>query len=469
MPPAVKAGTSALWYRISVVDDRVDVAVRLFSPPPHTKFFLPTQWAGQDDLASGIGISGAVTPRGPAALQLDRQDGVLLVETTNVDWVEVNYRVDFSEQSPFHPQRGDGVFLGYGPTFLVTPAQQILDRTREIPIELHASQHDGVVATWSSFGASPSTRDATRTVHRFIASDGSALRDAFVVVGPGLAVERIGTGDHLVEVAFSPGYRGDHRRLADAVARLTDTLRDQYGAAGPTHVFIRARPTARGELGGFGRRGGFVLEIAPDTIVDDDTRLLVAHEALHIWNGHLLRPQRDLETATRWFKEGVTHYLALKTIAAADPFLRGQLATIASNYMRNPITHGAASQPVDETRWPYDYGALIALAMDAALLRAPNARGDASCWLQTLLRDAERAYDDHALLAAIQYCAGPSGAREVEQIWRAHVRNAEPLNLTELFASIGLHWLEAAGDRPARLVPLDGVPHHYQAMFGVRP
>src|SRR5699024_5809502 len=66
-------------------------------------------------------------------------------------------------------------------------------------------------------------------------------------------------------------------------------------------------------LRGMGRHGGFVLEITPDQEVDDEFLILFAHEALHSWNGHQLVPDPEADSDTTWFKEGLTHYIALKT------------------------------------------------------------------------------------------------------------------------------------------------------------
>lgn len=464
-PPTATSSNAAhgnLWYRLALREERLDVAVRLFAPPEHTKFFLPGPWAGRDDLASVIGITGATTSLGAAEVQLDRREGVVQVDTRGAEWVELTYRVDFSARSNFHPQREHGVFVGYGPTFLVTPAQQVLERTRQIPIELHTAPQADVVATWRSFGSAPSTADA-RTVHRFVAADAAELRDAFVVAGARLSVQRLGEDEQRVEVAFSPAFKGDRAAITDAIARSTYRYRQQYGSAGATHVFVRARATAE-EFGGFGRRGGFVLELAPRAELDIQTELLIAHEALHIWNGHLIGPKPEFEASTRWFKEGVTHYLALKAVATGGAFVRAELTKIAANYTRNPLVHkDGAVRDIDHARLPYDFGFLVALAMDRELARTSN---DLSCWLRMLLTNAERAYDEQALLAAIQQCAGPGTARDVERVWRDHVRNDLPLDVAALFASIGLHWLPEVDGRPARLVPLDGVPHTYLTMFG---
>ena len=134
-----------------------------------------------------------------------------------------------------------------------------------------------------------------------------------------------------------------------------------------------------------------------------ETSLLIAHEALHIWNGHRLIPNDSAEESTRWFKEGVTHYLALKSLGADESFVLEELARSASNYERNPLSRGASGQAVDEARFPYDFGVLVALTFDALLTDGAQDAG-LECWLKPLVDEHHR-YDEHTLLAADAHAA----------------------------------------------------------------
>ncbi len=457
-----------LWYRVALEDGRLDAAVRLFSPPPQTRFFLPTEWAGRDDFADVIGITGATTPNGPAAVAINRAAGEVEVEVDGADWVQLEYRVELSAVSAFHAQLDGGVLVAFGPTFLVTPAQQVLERTTQIPIELRLPADFEVVSTWPSVGASMSEQAPEARLHRFVAADVSELRDAFIVAGPMLRIVRTGTGPTLVEVAFAPAFEGDTAEFAELVASVTERFRKRFGDSGPVHAYVRTRSSAAGDFGGFGRRGGFILDVPPDTSVSDATRLLVAHEALHVWNGHRLIPTAQVEARTRWFKEGVTHYLALKSLGELDEaFVLAELTQVAANYARNPIVRGAPGKPLDGTRLPYDFGVLVALGLDAALTSASSGATDLTCWLSTLLERENQRYDELQLFEALQQCAGPGGGRRVAQLWRQWVRAREPIALRELFSEVGLHWLPETPQSSARLVPLEKSALPYRRLFAL--
>lgn len=455
-----------LWYRIGLRDDHLAIAVRLFGPPAATKFFLPDEWAGRDDYVEVIGITGASTSAGPADVVFDRASGTVEVRSDDVAWVELEYRVGLTPRSKFHAQLDHGVLLAFGPTFLVTPAKQILERTTQIPIELNVPADFDVVSTWPKHGAAVSQHDATRRVHQFMAADVAELRDTFVAVGPTLRTVRTGSDQTLVEVAFSPAFEGDTAEFAELVSSVTERFRARFGNAGPVHVFVRTGRLEPGEFGGVGRRGGFILDVPPDTAVSDDTRVLVAHEALHVWNGHLVIPESQVEASTRWFKEGVTHYIALKSLPQlSEQFVLAELAEVAANYAHNPVARGGDGRAVDRARLPYDLGVLVALAFDAALIRNSDGERDISCWLGELVKRSDQRYDEQMLLESLQECAGPRGSRAVAQLWRQWVRVREPIDLRTLFADVGLHWLPQTSQRPSKLVPLDGAAPLYRRLF----
>ena len=467
-PIETAAQRANLWYRIALDDTHLKLAIRLHAPPSRTKFFLPGEWAGRSDFAQVIGITGASTSRGPAEFVLDRRSGALDVASEDADWVQLEYRVALSARSEFHAQLDGGVLLAFGPTFLVTPAKQILDRTSHIPIELNVPSHYEVVATWPDHGRSVSRVDPSRAVHQFIASDVGALRDAFIVAGPTLRPVRTGSGGELVEVAFAPAFEGDTAEFAELVSSIADRFRARFGNSGAIHVFVRTRASTPGEFGGVGRRGGFILDVPPDTQVSNATRLLVAHEALHVWNGHLLIPSPAVEATTRWFKEGVTHYIALKSLPELDEqFVLTELAQIGANYSLNPLSRGEEGRAIDAARLPYDFGVLVALALDAALIRSSGGELDVTCWLEKLLERDSHHYDEQILLESLQQCAGSVGGREIAQLWRRMIRVREPIDLRTFFADVGLHWLAPTAERPARLVPLDGERDIYRRLFNL--
>ena len=464
-----KAQSANIWYRFAYRegDDGMSAAVRLFAPPARTRFFLPGEWAGRGDFAEVIGITGASTSVGPADIEIDRHARHVDVVSEGARWVELQYRVTFSARSAFHAQVDSDVLVAFGPTVVVTPASQILERSANIPVELVLPSSRELISTWPSHGRAESVAMPGHTVHKFVAKDIGQLRDAFFVAGPQLRAVHADSAD--LSVAFSPAFEGDSDELAAVVARVCQIYRSRFGDAGPIRVFVRTRASQVGELGGTGRRGGFVLDVPPDSAVTDEMRLLVAHEALHMWNGHLAMPTADADVATRWFKEGVTHYLALKLAAqASEDFVLKELAEIGSAYARNPISRGASARQADVARFPYDFGALVALTIDAQITLASRGRSDITCWLTSLLERDDRTYDETVLFDALQACTGPASNRDVAQTWRRLIRVRTPMNLRKVFEAIGLHWLPATEHRSAQLVPLDGARPLYRELFGLQ-
>lgn len=463
-----------LWYRVAAENQSLDVRVRLFAPPERTTFFLPGEWAGRSDYDDAIRIAGARSADGPLEITISRDRGEVEVTSQDAEWVELHYRVELEARSDFHPQLDRGILVAFGPTFLVTPAQQILERTRSIPLEIVLPDDWSVVSTWPLHGSKPSAATPGHTVHGYVAADTNALRDAFLVAGSTLRTERRGDDGTLVEVAYGPAVEVDVVRFSDWVDSLIGEYRRTYGPAGPVHVYVRSRTATSEELRGLGRRGGFVVDIPPDAQLSGNTKLLVAHEALHLWNGHLLLPKPEAEPATRWFKEGVTHYLALKMLARSggidEEFVLGELATAAGNYSRNPVTAGAKGRHSDRRRHPYDFGLLVALGFDATVTKSNGGRVGVEQWLIELLEAPEKRYDAGSLFAAlqrtIQGAGEANGNRALANSWRRRVRGREPIDPRELFEEVGLHWLAARGDRPARLSPLDRAEPLYRTLFG---
>ncbi|MEZ4460025.1 MAG: hypothetical protein R3E66_09905 [bacterium] len=381
-------------------------------------------------------------------MSIDRGEGKVEVESEDIDWVELEYRVNLEDAtSALQPTVKDGVVYGYGPAFLVLPAQQVLDRTRDVQIELHTPTDWNVVSTWTQVAQKVSSVDPNMTVRAFQATDGQALRDAFLAGGRRLSVDRL--LDDL-DVAYGPEFRGDRERVGKVIADAVSAYRSDYGHLGPVKVLVRTTAEAdRGNLGGLGRRGGFVVELPVDATADSATALLVWHEALHLWNGHFAVPDPRSEAETRWFKEGLTHYLA--TVAACNhhaitsTFLLEEWARIIDAYERNPLRRRGPGTELDAARFPYDFGAILGVKLDA------QARGQTSQrWLQQVLdtRGAD-AYEPRMLREALMkvYPAGSS-------LW-LNISQRQDLEAAALFESIGLHFLRGS-DREPRLVWVDG-------------
>lgn len=470
--PEVNRGT--LWYGVAMRDDRLEVAVRLWNPPRGTtRFFLPGPWAGRTNHADQLSIGEATSPEGPTFLTIDRSTGRIDIESRDHEWIELRYSVTMrNDDVRFAPRYRDGVAVLFGPTFLVLPSQQVLDQTRDIPIEVHAPEGWNVMTTWSPRAEKPSTADAKMRVHGFMASDGAALRDAFLVTGESMRTfAPVSTAQ--TTVAFAPGYQGDAQAVTNLIGTVMHGYRSAFGDLGPTRVFVDASKRYENEpLGGLGRRGGFLLQLPPKSADPEELALLVAHEALHLWNGHHYMPQTEAEASTRWFKEGVTHYLAIKFALRwgliGFEFAAEELAQIAANYSRNPLARGARGSDLDQARFPYDQGALLALEVDAALGRASAGRVGVEHWLGAI-RDVSSSgqYNRETLKLALREVAVEIDS-DAPAVLRRHLAATQPVDLRALFHRADLHWLPSSRSRKARVIALDRETPLYAMLFGLK-
>lgn len=456
-----------LWYKITLGDASLDIHVRLYSPHDVTRFFLPSTWGGTD-FSDRIRVAGARGPDGPRFMTIDRKNGHLEVEGADSEWIELHYRVDLttSKEVPLVPRYTDGVLSTYGPAFLVLPAQQILDRTREIPVEVVLPSSWSVFSTWPQAHRQQSQEQPGHDVHGFVVPDSDILRDAFLVAGR-FEIRELPDD---VAVAFDPSFEGDIDAILEATHSTIVRLRRQYGNLGSTHVWVDARPTTAESAGGLGRSGGFVLELARNARLDASTALLISHEALHMWNGHHLVPDSSFESELRWFKEGVTHYLAIKDACHSPVFdmksVLGELSRVSFNYLRNPVVHRTdVPARLDRLRFPYDFGVLFALTVDTYLM-ARNL-GSIEDWiptLETVLADLDQAsYTPDALMASYRRLVNDD--QRLVELWREHVRRESPIDIREAFDRIGLHYLPDHRGRSARLLALDQPSPQYQFMF----
>ncbi len=465
--PAVQRSASsnsgALWYRLEVNDNHLEVHVRLYHPPDAIRFFLPTSWGGRNDFASRISIAGARGPDGVRFMTIDRNEGRVEIESEGLPWVELHYRVDLrAPTSPLHVSLQDGILSAYGPAFLVLPAQQILDRSRDIHVEFHTPADWQAISTWPESEDKLAESDPGQRVRTFVATDGQGLRDAFLASGATLQTLQISP---TIGMGFGPDLLGNHDELGDSIRRAVKSYRTTYGDLGHVEVLVRTSAEAdRGGIGGLGRRGGFVLELPKTPATDSATELLIWHEALHLWNGHRVVPRPDEENRTRWFKEGITHYLALvnacRSRAIDERFLFEELARVADAYERNPARREGQGNDSDLARLPYDLGVLLGLAFDVA---TPNQHGNVSHWLQRLLATSKVGdfYSERDLMDALNEVTDSPAIRG---IWAQNVTQRRVVNSRQVLESVGLHFLRGSDATP-RVVAIDGETT-YKSIFG---
>lgn len=468
-PDAVREG--ALWYRIAVDGRALEITLRLLKPAPTSSFFLPNPERHHTAAARALTFEGASGPEGPVPHDQLPEEGRIDVETGSLDWVELHYRVDleaFPDDAPRPaPDVTGETVLGYLPALLVVPSRRIVERIREIPVELHVPRSWDLRATWPKEERSSSERDGGRDVHGFVVSDIRALRDAYFVTGPDLSTRR--TDDRSIVAAFEPGLEIPESPFVELVERVVGVYRERFGSIGPVLVYARAaRDGPSAGLRGTAKRNGFVVHIPERRPLRADAAILVAHEAFHLWNGHRAIPAPDAEPGVRWFEEGVTHYMAVKTlyeigrIDFAD--VRRQLAESAFYYRHNPASGRGRASRLDVDRLPYDRGLLLGLALDGGLHRCTSDGASLARWIRRLLDEEPTYYDAETLHSTYVETAG-ANCEPGDRIWDEWVSNEGALEPPRLLDAVGLHYIEASTVDETRVLPLDGDERLYESLF----
>lgn len=448
--PPVRGG---LAYRIVWQDEHLDVHIRLAKPPNRARFFLPQSWRGGEDYSKAISIAGARDSEGPLFLTIDRVEGHVEILSEDSDWIELHYVVRPSlTRELFAPAYYDNLLVLFAPTFLVLPAQQVLERVVDVPIEVLVPRDWKIVATWKEVTRRPSEQLKDYTVAGFIAADGLSARDAFLVAG-NLDVRESGPN----AVVFDPNFLGDRDAFVHVVQRTLSYYQSVLGDLGSVRVLVQPSHSPEYEWDGLGRKGGFVLRLPVMQQIDPETHLLILHEALHLWNGHHVVARDQKTGATSWFTEGVTHFIALQSGCRMGvfgmKFALAEIARSAQAYMANPVSRGESGASIDQQRFPYDHGFLISLFLEGMATDGASALN----WLIELERAVPppRRYSREDLLRALGNVSEESRRRLSPHI------HGTPLSVDQILRDLGLHLIPGSSDTRPRVIPLSDVPARY--------
>jgi len=444
----------ALAYRIIWQHEHLDVHIRLASPPPRARFFLPQAWRGGEDYSKAISIAGARDSKGPLFLTIDRLEGHVEILSENSDWIELHYVVRPSlARELFAPAYYDDLLVLFAPTFLVLPAQQVLERVIDVPIEVVIPQDWKIVATWREVARRPSEHVEGYTVAGFLAPDGLSARDAFLVAGD-LDVRESKSNT----VVFDPNFSGDREEFVRVIQSTLSHYQTALGDLGSVRVLVQPSVSPETEWDGLGRKGGFVLRLPASPKMTPETHLLILHEALHLWNGHHV-VARDQETgATSWFTEGLTHYVALQAGCRMGvygmKFALSEIARAAQSYQLNPGSRGEGGTPLDLQRFPYDHGFLLSLWMESS---ASDQNVTALNWLRELeqIVPPPKRFSREDLVRALGALSEQSQRRLTPYI------KGSPLRVEQILRDLGLHLVPGSTDNQPRVIPLADVPQGF--------
>ncbi|MBC7917776.1 MAG: hypothetical protein H7Y28_08200 [Rhodoferax sp.] len=203
---------------------------------------------------------------------------------------------------------------------------------------------------------------------------------------------------------------------------------------------------------------------------------VLAHELLHFWNGLSLVPKTDEE---EWFKEGVTDYLTISTLARNGlvdrQFVKGWLENLSRGQTVARMAQGlegtvrqAAKNKHRNWLLVYGGGSIAALAMDVEIRRATNNRSGLPDVMRAMYTEFAHPGKTYTLEDIVRVTRQATGV-DVAPVLERTVSNTQATDLVPVFAHIGLqlesyllldhHLLEAADATPA-------MGQRFSSMFG---
>jgi predicted metalloprotease with PDZ domain len=248
-------------------------------------------------------------------------------------------------------------------------------------------------------------------------------------------------GNAPLRIAMIGHWRFEPEALADAVEPIVEASNAFWHEQGSPFLVAVAplgEPVAGLSIHGTGRTDAFSIASTGALELAQAKRLL-GHEYMHSWVPIMLgrMPEPD-EARDYWFSEGLTDYLASKTLLRAGIWSLAEYAADKNEtllrYGTSPVK-GASAEEIVERFWndrdiqqlSYDRGHLFAAKLDAEIAARTGGRQS----LDDILRAQRKAADGSAELATRLFRqtlldrTGIDAAPEVER----HAVKGEPLTL----------------------------------------
>jgi predicted metalloprotease with PDZ domain len=241
------------------------------------------------------------------------------------------------------------------------------------------------------------------------------------------------------------GWRFSDDDLIEAVVKIVELQADlmEFVPGGGLEVLLFEG--ARDHNGG--TADGNIITLFPNPglrLVDRDpqTLRLVAHEHLHRWIGEYASgdPLRG-EGRYKWFQEGVTEYLAYRTLVMADLLDPAdfvfKINQYIERYVENPRAFTATADVLEDEYWddpdlqelPYDKGFLLGLALDAMIRASTDGAAGVEDYVKAVVTpDGPVDYDDAILLAELERLTAESW----QAFYESYVLGVAPLPLEEV-------------------------------------
>ncbi len=204
---------------------------------------------------------------------------------------------------------------------------------------------------------------------------------------------------------------------------------------------------------------------------------VIAHELLHFWNGLSLVPVNDQE---EWFKEGVTDYLTIKSMAKngllprqsvmqwLENLSRGQLIARRVQNIKGSVREAAQNK---HQNWlmVYGGGSIAGLAIDIELRKRTANQLGLEELMQTMYRDfaiKQKPYQLDDIIAA----ASKLTSSDFSEVIKKLVQSNDAIELAPIFDGVGLQleqYLLLEHNLLNKAKPTPEERERFQKIFGI--
>lgn len=275
------------------------------------------------------------------------------------------------------------------------------------------------------------------------------LSEVALVVGRVPTTEFV-TGASTVRLSIGRG-------LPDGLALFERAARDymegaarMIGTAPEGRFAIVANPESFTGGGAFIRSASMLFRDVPVPGNRRDWGHILAHELLHLWNGHAVQWQQSEE----WWKEGGTDYLARKLQRATGDLTTEQFLDVIATQARYYLADGkamsmraAGAHKQEHGTLVYAGGALATMLADHALQRETNGRTSIEAVMSALYArhaNTGRRIGMNELTEEMRALGGPESAR----LLTSWVESPQALPLEEQLAQAGLRLIVTSEGSP---------------------
>ncbi len=279
------------------------------------------------------------------------------------------------------------------------------------------------------------------------AADFAELSEVAFVIGD-MPVEEIRLGQAEIEIAVGRGLPAGPQLFRRAVEDYLRTLQVLLGEPPTGRFVIVANPDVYSGGGAFIRSVSMLFKDPPVWPSRHQWGHVVAHELVHLWNGHVLR----YDVTEEWVKEGLTDYLSRLVQFRAGHLTEEQFfAAIVRGYPWYLAKVGEASLREAGPRKQelgvllYDGGLYASLAIDIEIRRLTEGRVGLADVIGKLYREVP-SRGGQVALGDLADTAASLGADDLGQFIRDLAESPRPVALDSLFGELGYELVHDAGE-----------------------